>query len=345
MPKPVYSSPGAAREAHDGLADALRPSLPALLYGSGDVTPPETDAATVGLLSHLTASYVAALVDAAVEAHDILTDGAGGILPPPYHSHGRVGESGGGGGGGSGRKRGRTGQSQNQNGGAEAPNRPRGREIEPGSVEDTWDTVEVPLPATKRARGRERPPPALPVAGAPANPGSAGDPGPVPSPVPPSGEWMGLAGVDLFVPRRRVPFASAPNAIASKSFIFPICHDAGLYGRVLEVQSARRSIAPHLVDPILAELVRTEGRQVVRNMEAGRGLGEGEAMVGAGLGGSAGLGGGGVAGSAKDSKDDGGDDDRNASVEKGVLAFRNGPGDCAIWPLGLEDLLPSFRGR
>ena len=96
MPKPVYSSPGAAREAHDGLADALRPSLPALLYGSGDVTPPETDAATVGLLSHLTASYVAALVDAAVEAHDILTDGAGGILPRRTTRTGGWGRVGGG---------------------------------------------------------------------------------------------------------------------------------------------------------------------------------------------------------------------------------------------------------
>ena len=44
-----------------------------------------------------------------------------------------------------------------------------------------------------------------------------------------------------------------------KCFIFPICHDVGLYGKVLEVQSSRRSIEPLLVDPAIMEVVRAEG--------------------------------------------------------------------------------------
>jgi|AntRauTorckE5430_2_1112549.scaffolds.fasta_scaffold02191_1 hypothetical protein len=61
--------------------NALIPDLPLLMYGSGDVHPTQTNPATVELIATLTAQYVEKLVYAAVDAQDILTDGAGGNLP------------------------------------------------------------------------------------------------------------------------------------------------------------------------------------------------------------------------------------------------------------------------
>jgi len=61
--------------------NALIPDLPLLMYGSGDVHPTQTNPATVELIATLTAQYVEKLVHAAVDAQDILTDGAGGNLP------------------------------------------------------------------------------------------------------------------------------------------------------------------------------------------------------------------------------------------------------------------------
>ena len=74
-------------ESNEEFAQALIPDLPLLMHGSGDVIPSEVDSATTSLLAHLTANYVYNLVQAAVDAHDILTDGAGGVLPPPQYSH------------------------------------------------------------------------------------------------------------------------------------------------------------------------------------------------------------------------------------------------------------------
>ena len=65
------------------LIDALIPDLPLLMYGSGDVHPTQVDPATTELIATLTAEYVEKLVKAAIDAHDCLTDGAGGLLPPP----------------------------------------------------------------------------------------------------------------------------------------------------------------------------------------------------------------------------------------------------------------------
>ena len=61
----------------------LIPDLPLLMYGSGDVHPTQVDPATTELIATLTAEYIDKLVKAAVDAHDLLTDGAGGSLPPP----------------------------------------------------------------------------------------------------------------------------------------------------------------------------------------------------------------------------------------------------------------------
>ncbi len=49
------------------------------------------------------------------------------------------------------------------------------------------------------------------------------------------------------------------NAITTKSFIFPICHDALLYGKVLDIQAARRDFAHDMVDKVTIDLINSEG--------------------------------------------------------------------------------------
>jgi hypothetical protein len=53
--------------------------------------------------------------------------------------------------------------------------------------------------------------------------------------------------------------SNSTNAITTKSFIFPICHDALLYGKVLDIQAARRDFAHDILDKVTIELVNKEG--------------------------------------------------------------------------------------
>ncbi|KAL3794214.1 hypothetical protein ACHAW5_000178 [Stephanodiscus triporus] len=46
----------------------------------------------------------------------------------------------------------------------------------------------------------------------------------------------------------------------TRSFIFPICHDAILYQRVKEVLASRRDILRDVVDPVLLDVMMEEGR-------------------------------------------------------------------------------------
>ena len=63
--------------------NAIPPDMPLLMHGSGNVAPSQVNADTVAILSELTVQYISQLVDAVVDAHDLLTDGTGGVLPPP----------------------------------------------------------------------------------------------------------------------------------------------------------------------------------------------------------------------------------------------------------------------
>lgn len=72
-------------------AKDILPSIPLLMYGSGDVAPDEVDPSSAELVAILTAQYVSKLIRAAVDAHDIFTNGAGGKLPPkPFKKRKRV---------------------------------------------------------------------------------------------------------------------------------------------------------------------------------------------------------------------------------------------------------------
>jgi hypothetical protein len=53
--------------------------------------------------------------------------------------------------------------------------------------------------------------------------------------------------------------SNSTNVIATKSFIFPICHDALLYGKVLDIQAARRDFAHDILDKVTIDLINKEG--------------------------------------------------------------------------------------
>lgn len=70
--------------------------------------------------------------------------------------------------------------------------------------------------------------------------------------------WVGLAGVDLYEHSRAR--AAYVRGISSQQFIFPVCHDTYVYGRIREVQAAKLTVTdPLLHDVALLDMVRTEG--------------------------------------------------------------------------------------
>jgi hypothetical protein len=89
-----------------------------------------------------------------------------------------------------------------------------------------------------------------------------------PSPVPegkvyegvPIGDWVGVAGVDFFEDSRaRSAYVTAPAALTSANFTFPVAHDPVLYGRLVDITSARRSIQPILANTTIQDVIRAEG--------------------------------------------------------------------------------------
>jgi len=165
----------------------LTPDMPLLMHGSGDVAPEHVDKESAAILAELTAGYIQNLVEAAVNAHDLLTDGAGGILPPP------------------------------------PPSRKR-------AAQDNW---QEPIRFRPKIKGTDN------VFHEETQ------------------EWKGAIGMPK-ESRVKITYASEPSTIHTKCFIFPICHDAALYGRVKEVQAARRQIASAIVEPVWAEMLRGE---------------------------------------------------------------------------------------
>ena len=213
-----FSSPESERQAFAEAVVAIAPDMPLLMHGSGDLPPSEVNADTAALLSELTVQYISGLVDAAVDAHDLLMDGSGGILPPPALPDRRK-------------------PPRPPSPSADGASKKRKRNKKAGT--DYWDE---PLPEPKIKSK-------TPKAGA-AQEGKKVH----------VDEWVGVAGVDLWeTSRSRKAYVATPSAIGTQCFIFPICHDAGLYGRVMEVQAARRSIAPVLMDSVWLDMVNAEG--------------------------------------------------------------------------------------
>lgn len=223
-------------EAFSEVVRAIERDMPTVMHGSGDVHSSAVNRKSVRLLSELTASYIANLVGAAVDAHELLNDGPQPLPPPPLPIHRKTTtprpyepkpdpkES--------------TGKGSNSASTKipEMVHRKRRR-----ATDEFWDE---PLPEpkikNKSKKGTET-----------AGPKYQGVP---------VDEWVGVSGVDFFESNRaRNAHVSMPSAIGTRSFIFPVCHDVGLYGKVKEVQAARRNLAPLLADPVIQDVIRTEG--------------------------------------------------------------------------------------
>ena len=75
----------------------------------------------------------------------------------------------------------------------------------------------------------------------------------------PIGDWVGVTGVDFFEDSRiRDAHVSLPAAVGAQNFIFPVCHDKHLYGKILEIQATRRSMEPILTDSVVMDVILAE---------------------------------------------------------------------------------------
>jgi hypothetical protein len=174
---PLYSSAESCAEVSQQAVAGIAQDLPVLMYGSGDSSPGSVDQESVQVLAELTANYVANLVAAAVDAHEVYTDGQGYIAPTTLYTC-------------------ESNQRQSLGG--------VGRRFEDA--------------------------PAL------------------------------CAGLDFgtCTSKYQSKKPKTSTAISARSFIFPICHNATLYGKVLDIQSARRDIGPELTDKVMMDTIRDE---------------------------------------------------------------------------------------
>lgn len=223
-----------SRRAFSKIVGALEKDMGVLMHGSGDVAPSQVNQESARLISELTADYISNLVHAAVDSHCILNGGPQPLPPPPFPRPKKL-----------------------------APPRP----YEDSSTKATDPKADVTKIPEQKIRKRRRvmdefwdeplPEPKIknkPVKATEAT-GSKFEGVPV-------DEWVGVAGVDFFEKNRaRHAHVTVPSAIGTQSFIFPVCHDVGLYGKLLEVQAARRNLGPLLADPVLQDVVRNESHQ------------------------------------------------------------------------------------
>jgi hypothetical protein len=71
--------------------------------------------------------------------------------------------------------------------------------------------------------------------------------------------WVGVVGVDVWHnARARSVYV---RGLTAQQFIFPLCHDAYVYGRIREVQATKLSVLePVLHDTTIWDTVRAEGQ-------------------------------------------------------------------------------------
>jgi hypothetical protein len=228
-------------KARSALVARLVEDMPLLQHGSGDVVPSSVNFATSAVLANLTSQYVSNLVDAALDAQQVLCDASEpNALPPPVFAR-------------------HAGSSSwmpppRLPSLASAIGRSSKKKRRRKANEEYWDEPVVPKirkssdPSNSISSSAEEEDALLSSAL----------------------RWVGAAGgggPDAFreTSRVRASYVRGPHALAAHSFVFPVCHDTYAYNRILEVQSAKRGIEPLLmVDPTLADLVRTEGHRRAR---------------------------------------------------------------------------------
>ena len=206
------------QQAFDETVQSISRDIPLVLHSAGDVPTPDPD--TVQLVASLTVQYMGRLVDAALDAREILhpAQQQQQQLPPPPLP--------------------RT-NNKHRSPTTAPPKRQR---------PDFWDD---PLPEPKiRSRNKE-------------------DDDDTNNDDDDDNDWVGAAGVDLWeTSRARAAYCRGSHrSLASAQFMFPVCHDSYVYGRIREVQAAKLTVlAPLLQEPVLHDMVQTEGL-VVRQEE------------------------------------------------------------------------------
>lgn len=197
------------QKAFDETVQALASrDVPLLMHSAGDTLTP--DPQTVQLVAALTVQYMGRLVDAALDAREILHPDIGRTIPPlpppplrPTHSH-------------------------------HAPSKRK------KSHSEFWDD---PLP-TPKIRRREGEPPPAPAVDIHQD----------------AHEWVGVAGVDLWEHRRARAVYTSHGALTRHQFMFPLCQDSYVYGRIRAVQAKKMAeFVPLLQDTVLHETVEAEG--------------------------------------------------------------------------------------
>lgn len=343
-------------DAYERTVHRLTEDMPLLLHGSGDVVPSQVVPETAQLVAALTTDYITHLVDAALDSQQMLCDGAESHIaittkrkvnhmkrngkgsaafalarrareedpitmippprfvrsrkppvPPPPETEETTDDTP--------KKASGTGAKRGVGRAAEIEKMNKRRKQQAyRSSDDFWDEpLKEPKIRNKTAS---------------SSTGLASDKTGFPSsstintPVH-IDEWVGVAGVDLLETRRtREAYVHGPQsgALQTQSFIFPICHDVYAYGRVLEVQAARRSIQPLLLDPVVMEVVRTDGPKLTmkRKKKSKKPKNSGR------------------------NEDDGDDEDNEEEDEDGEAEEDTEQEGGPMWP-GLDGILPSYN--
>ena len=215
----------------NSLAMAMLPSLPLLMHSAGDALPEEVSPESTAILSTFIQQYIASLVSAAFDAHDVFTDGevvgGGATLGIPSFRPKR-----------------------------QSDNNVEGNTKKKHKI-DYWDESltnsdgdisseddDAPLLNSRRRRS------SIISTSSLVNEPSV----------------CTAAVLDIHTSRTRKHYVTAPTAIDVRSFIFPVCHDAILYQRVREMQSLRRQLGRDITDDTLMAMVREEGEELSRGV-------------------------------------------------------------------------------
>jgi len=257
-PNPKNSNGSPFLDPTQNFIQGIIPDLPLLMYGSGDVHPTLTNPATVELVATLTAQYVEKLVRASVDAHDLLTDGAGGFLPKePFRKRKRKEDD-------WGiplddlpmpKIRNEMGNSNaNANANANANSNLKleistdidnSTDIDPlASNADVNVNVNAVVVDSSDQLQRQK-----------DESDSHSE----------QGEYV--KGVDIYPNRIRTPHSNIPSSIGYQSFVFPICHDAEIYSKVKENKKFKSELDEVLVDSTVMDFIREEeeGREHLAN--------------------------------------------------------------------------------
>ena len=273
-------TPESLNQAFEDAVAALLPDLPYLMHGAGDVPPEQVDPATAHLVTQLTVQYMAKLCDAAVDAHEILRDNS-------------------------------------RNNDSITPCLPPPGFYRPRHPPKPQEKgIQPPLAALPERKRRARDE-YWDEQGQNCN--SVVTMEEIETESVHIDEWVGLAGVDFLENRARTAYVQGPAVLSTQSFLFPICHDVYTYGRVRQLQAARRSILPLLMNPVFNELVQQEGKQEHAHVKSAAKKKGGTS--------------GGTIGDASDPEED--EQEEEAAADEEDLPF---------WP-GLDDVVPAHRSN